>query len=272
MNVSSVFLSVLCNLLVVSILTVHGQPAEQTRTFKFQLLCLDQTIRELKYQNGGEVVDVTVPNASFSKVYDYTGDPSLDFFIEKPLSDGSVNRIQVESLNIPESASNSTLLFLIDVKVGEKDPLVFSVFSKDLQLSRPNSLVVINKAEQPIRVIAGSEDFKLPSGKIDIAPITLDANNRFELTVYKLFEKKAVKAYLSSLRMNPDHSMFLFVYPDEQNPRRLKAYSVSYLDPDSARALDAETAAKLPPKKRQTELVELSERQAELIDMDDTEE
>lgn len=259
-------MKVFCSLIVVFTLFLgEAYGKEEQISFRFQLLCLERTLDELKYTASGEVINVEVPKASFSKIYQYTGNPKMDFFVER-LEGDQTRRILVQTLNIPVSANGDTLLFLIDVNVENKKPLEFTAFSKDKQLQQPNTLVVINKAEQPLMVKAGDKEFGLPSGEIDMTPIELNSRNQFPLTIHKLFDDEPIKAYSSMLRLNPDNTVFLFVQTDERDDRLLKVYSVSYRDPDASGSKASKSAE--PSKKRTVNKQTLSDREKSIYNLE----
>ena len=55
----------------------------ETVHIKFQMVCLERSITALKYKNGGEAIDISIPNASFSNIYQYKGPPKLNFYTEQ---------------------------------------------------------------------------------------------------------------------------------------------------------------------------------------------
>ena len=128
-------MKVFCSLIVVFTLFLgEAYGKEEQISFRFQLLCLERTLDELKYTASGEVINVEVPKASFSKIYQYTGNPKIDFFVER-LEGDQTRRILVQTLNIPIKAYSSMLrlnpdntVFLF-VQTDERDDRLLKVYS-----------------------------------------------------------------------------------------------------------------------------------------------
>jgi hypothetical protein len=200
---------------------------------KFQMVCVEKSIDMLKYKNNGKAVDLSIPNASFSYEYRYKGPTGLTFYAEKKAPDGTTVDVPVYTLEIPEEANGMNLLFIVSInKKNTKEPLKFTVFSKEKNLSDPNTMIVINQTDEPLRVFAGITDIKLKSGAMNKATVQTSENGRFPLAIYKLANGESTKTFQTYLKFRERQSLFLFISPDHNDPRRLKVHQIAYNDRD----------------------------------------
>ncbi len=207
--------------------------ATETVHIKFQMVCLERSITALKYKNGGEAIDISIPNASFSNIYQYKGPPKLNFYTEQEKPDGSKEEISIQSINMPLETDGMTLLFLVDINTSNsKKPINFTVFSKEKNLSNPNTVIVINQAKEPIRIYAGGSDLKIKTGSMDKAIVKTNKKGSFPLTIYKIIDEEPIKAFHSFFRSKKGQSLFLFVSPNKKDVSRLNVHQIAYRDPN----------------------------------------
>jgi hypothetical protein len=134
---------------------------------------------------------------------------------------------------MPLETDGMTLLFLVDINTSNsKEPINFTVFSKEKNLSNPNTVIVINQAKEPIRIYAGGSDLKIKTGSMDKAIVKTNKKGSFPLTIYKIIDKEPIKAFHSFFRSKKGQSLFLFVSPNKKDASRLNVHQIAYRDPD----------------------------------------
>ncbi len=203
--------------------------ADSVISLKFQIASLEPGQNTWCFRQQDELRTVRISDRSFSPVYEYTGPPQMQFF-QCDDAGSVVSTTPLASVVFPPEANNGYYLLMVSPEVSAGGGLKVGVIDKRRHLQGDNRIVVINRAGQPIRFMAGEQAIDLHPGKLRIEVVDSLEQGTFRARVLTIGDGEAYKSYESYLRIAPYSSVFIFAEAVAGKPGEIAIKTITFRD------------------------------------------